>query len=203
MQHLVAVVLTAVAAALLLGSAAVLHGLASAYGAGVVSDVPSWAVLVLVPAALALLCLVGARDPVGPPRPRTSVLAVGVLVVFCVTGAAATAHGGSVHERERAVEATACSPGDQALLRAVDAPGVRSEPAGDADGGCSMLVSWVPDADLATARVAAGLEGGGWRLTGREGDEQLWRLGEAVLRVSASSDGKATDVRLTLPPAAP
>ena len=198
MQHLVAVVLTAVAAALLLGSAAVLHGLASAYGAGVVSDVPSWAVLVLVPAALALLCLVGARDPVGPPRPRTSVLAVGVLVVFCVTGAAATAHGGSVHERERAVEATACSPGDQALLRAVDAPGVRSEPAGDADGGCSVVVSWVPDVSRATARVVEGLQRGGWQRTARDGDQQVFQRGDDVLRLSVVSDGKATDVRLTL-----
>jgi hypothetical protein len=196
-QHAVAVVLAAVAAALLAVTAAVIHGLVSEYGTDVFPD-GSWAVLVLVPAALALLCLVGARDPVGRPRPRTSVLAVGVLGVFVATGAAAVAHGGSVHERDRKAEAAACSGGDLALFAAVDAPGVHSEPAGDADGGCSMVVSWVPDPTRAQAAVAAALERGGWQRIARDGDQQVFRRQDEVLRLFAVSDGTATDVRLTL-----
>ena len=202
MRHAVAVVLVLVAVLVLGAATSLAFGLAAEYGGDVLQD-GSAIVLALLAAGPVLLCLLGARDPVGRPRPRTSVLAVGVLVVSAVSVSAAAAYGGRVHERDLAARTTACSPQDVELLRAVDAPGTHTEPAGDADGGCSVLVSWVPDADLATARVAAGLEGGGWRLTGREGDEQLWRLGEAVLRVSASSDGKATDVRLTLPPATP
>ncbi len=106
MQHLGAIVLTAVAAALLAFTAAVAHGLASEYGAAAVSDGLT-AVLVLVPAGLALLCLVGARDPIGRPRPRTSVLAVAVLLVFGATTTAAVAHGDGVHERDRRAEASA------------------------------------------------------------------------------------------------
>ena len=79
MQHLAAVVLAAVAAALLALSASGVSGLASEYGADAVVG-PGWAVLVLVPAGLARLCLVGARDPVGQAcrwstrrrKPRTS-----------------------------------------------------------------------------------------------------------------------------------
>ena len=197
MQHAVAVVLAAVAAALLAFTAAVIHGLASEYGADVFPG-GSWAVVSLVPAGLALLCLVGARDPVGRPRPRTSVLALGVLGVFMATGAAAVAHGGSVHERDRKAEAAACSADDLALLAAVDAPGAHSEPAGDADGGCSVVVSWVPDLARAQAEVVAVLERGGWQRITREGDEQVFQREYDVLRLSARSDGKATDVQLTL-----
>ena len=144
-----------------------------------------------------LLCLVGARDPVGG-RPETSVLVVVAVVVVAGTLWGARAYGGHVHERDAAAERTACSPDDLALLSAIDAPGSRSEPVGDAEGRCSTVVSWVPDVDRATARVAVGLEGGGWRLTGLEGEAQRWERGEAVLLVSASSDGKATQVRLAL-----
>jgi len=196
----VAIVLAAVAAGLLAVSAAVISGLSSEYGAGVFGDGLSWAVLVLVPAGLALLCLVGARDPVGRPRPRTSVLALGVLGVFAATGAGAVAYGGSVHERDREAEASACSAGDLALLTAVEAPGVRSAPAGDADGGCSVLVSWVPDVARARAEVVGGLERAGWQQIARDGHEQVFQREDDVLRLSVTSDGKATDVRLTLQP---
>ena len=201
MQHLVAIVLAVVAAALLAASASVTYGLSATYGAGTPYEGGvGWVLLVLLPAGLAVLCLVGARDPVGRPRPRTSVLVAGVLVVFAATGAAAAAYGGSVHERERAAEATACSPGDLALLAALDAPGARSEPAGDADGGCSVLVSSVPDLGRAVAEVEAGLERERWRRIGRDADAEVFQRGEDVLRLSAVSDGKATDVRLTLEP---
>lgn len=201
-RHAVAAVLLVVAALVLALGASLVHGLAAEYGAETPGLGGVAVVVGVVSAGLALLCLVGARAPVGR-RPRPSVLAVGVLVVVPSVLWGAQVHGGRVHERDRAAEGTACSAADRALLTAVDAPGVRSEPVGDADGGCSMLVSEVPDADVATARVAAGLQRGGWRLTGREEDEQVWQRGEAVLRVSASSDGKVTDVRLTLPRAAP
>ena len=197
MQHAVAAVLLVVAGVVLALGASLVHGLTAAYG----PDTPGLggvAVVVgVVCAGLTLLCLVGARDPVGG-RPRTSVLAVGVLGVVAATLWAARAHGANVHERDLAAQGTACSPGDRALLAALDAPGTRSEPLGDAEGGCSTVVSWVPDVDRATARVAVGLEGAGWRLTGLDGEGQRWQRGDAVLRVSASSDGRATDVRITL-----
>lgn len=198
MRHAVALVLTAVAAALWGLSAVAIHGLAAEYGADVFADGLSAAVLVAVPASLALLCLVGARDPLRRPRPRTSVLAVGVLVLFAATGAAAVAHGGSVHERDRAVIGTACSSGDVALLAAVDAPGARSEPAGEPDGGCSVVVSSEPDVASAVAEVTAALERGGWQRTAQDGDERVFERADDVLRLSAVSDGKVTDVRLTL-----
>jgi hypothetical protein len=75
---------------------------------------------------------------------------------------------------------------------------VRSEPAGDADGGCSLVVSWVPDVSRATGRVVEGLQRGGWQQTARDGDQRVFQRGDDVLRLSAVSDGKATDVRLTL-----
>lgn len=200
MRHAVAVVLVAVAALALAASANLAYGLSAAYGA----DTPGLGglgiVLVLVPGGLALLCLVGARDPVGPARPRTSVLAAGVLVVFGATVTGAVAYGGTVHERDRAAAATACSPEDTALLTAVDAPGAHTEPLGEPDGGCTIVVSWVPDAARAEGAVVSSLERGGWERTGRDGAEQVLRRGGAVLRLSASSDGKATDVRLTLQP---
>ena len=87
---------------------------------------------------------------------------------------------------------------DLALLAAVDAPGAHSEPAGDADGGCSMVVSWVPDLARAQAEVVAALERGGWERIARDGDEQVFEREDEVLRLFAVSDGKATDVRLTL-----
>ena len=197
MQHAVAAVLLVVAGVVLALGASLVHGVASTYG----PDTPGLGGVAVVVgvlcAGLVLLCLVGARDPVGG-RPRTSVLAVGVLVVVTATLWAARAHGGQVHERDQAAQGTACSPDDVALLSAVDAPGARSEPVGDAEGRCSTVVSGVPDEDLATARVAVGLEEGGWRLTGLDGEAQRWERGEAVLLMSAASDGKATDVRLVL-----
>jgi hypothetical protein len=129
------------------------------------------------------------------------VLAVAVLVVFGAAVSGASAYGGIVHERDRAARTTACSPEDVALLTAVDAPGAHTEPAGDADGGCSVVVSWVPDAAVATAQVVASLERGGWQQTAHDGDDLVLRREQAVLRLSASSDGKATEVRLTLPQA--
>jgi hypothetical protein len=199
-RHAVAIVLTTVAALVLAASASVTYGLAASYGADTPAHGLGAVFLVLLPAGLALLCLVGARDPVGGPRPTTGVLTVGVLVVFAATGAAAAAYGGRVHERERAAQTTACSPDDLALLAAVDAPGAHSEPAGDGDGGCSMVVSWVPDVDLASARVVASLEDGGWQRAAGDGHEQVFEREDAVLHLTASSDGKATQVRLTLAP---
>lgn len=197
LRQLMMVVLTAVAATLLALSASLVHGLASEYGADVFPG-GSWAVVMLVPAGLALPCLVAARGVVGRPRPRTSVLAAWVLVVFAATGAAAVVHGGSVHERDSVVEAAACSPADLALLAAVDAPGAHSAPAGGADGGCSMVVSWVPDIARAEAEMTAALERGGWQRSARDGDSQVFERQGEVLRMSVVSDGKATDVRLTL-----
>ena len=198
MRHAVAVVLLPVAAFVLAASASVAYGLSATYGA----DTPGLAtvvvVLVLVPGGLALLCLLGARDPVGRRRPRTSVLAAGVLVVFAATVTGAVAYGGTVHERDRAARSTACSPEDAALLTAVDAPGAHTEPLGEPDGGCSVVVSWVPDAARAEAEVVSSLERGGWQRADADGAQRVFRRGEAVLRLSASSDGKATDIRLTL-----
>jgi hypothetical protein len=113
-----------------------------------------------------------------------------------VTGAAA--YGDSVYQRDREAMATACSPQDVALLAALDAPGPRSEVMGDEAGGCSVLVSGAPDEARATADVVASLQRGGWQRTAGEGVEQVFSRGEAVLRLFASSDGKVTDVRLTL-----
>ncbi len=199
MQYALPLVLSGIAALLLAGSANVAYGLAAAYGADATGE-SVIAVLVVVPGMLALLCLVGARDPVGPARPRTSVLAVGVLAVFAVTVSGAGAYGGRVHERDQAAMAAGCSPEDTALLTAVDAPGVRTEPSGEPDGGCSMVISGVPDAARAESEVVSSLERGGWQRTDRDGTRQVFRRGEAVLRLSASSDGKVTDVRLTLQP---
>ena len=199
MQHAVAVVLVGVALLVLAAVTSLTYGLTVEYGDSTVQGL-GWLVLVLVPAGLALLCLLGARDPVGPPRPRTSVLAVGVVVVFAATVTGAQAYGGLVHERNREARTAACSPEDVALLTAVDAPGAHSEPLGDEDGGCSVVVSWVPDVAVATAAVVSSLERGGWQPTG---SASVFRRGDAVLQVSAGSDGKATEVRLTLPQAAP
>lgn len=196
MQHLAAVVLAAVAAALLVLSAAVVSGLASEYGAGAVVGLV-WAVLVLVPAGLALLCLVGARDPVGPPRPRTSVLAAGVVLVFSVTGAAAVAYGDSAYEP--VVEGPVCPEADVALLESVDAPGARSAPVLDGDGGCTQSLWGVPDRARATADVVAALERDGWRTTAGDAGAQVFRRGTEALHLSAESDGTATNVRLTVP----
>ena len=150
----------------------------------------------LVPAGLALLCLVGARDPVGPPRPRTSVLAAGVLLVSA-TGAAAVAYGDSAYEP--VVEGPVCPEADVALLEAVDAPGARSAPLLDAGGGCSTSLWGVPDPARATADVVAALEQGGWRRTAGEGGALVFRRGTDVLHLSAESDGSATNLRLTVP----
>jgi hypothetical protein len=197
-RHAVAVVLVGVAALLLAAATNLAYGLSAAYGADTVQD-GGWTFLVLVPGALALLCLLGARDPDGRTRPRTSALAVGVLVVFAVTVSGAAAYGGSVHERNLAARTTACSPEDIALLKAVDAPGARTEPAGEDDGGCSMVVSWVPDAAVATARVVGSVQRGGWHPVAREGEERVFRRGDAVLRLSVvGADSTSTDVRLTL-----
>lgn len=192
MRHLVALVLVPAALALLGLTASVLAGLTSEYGPDAVLD-PVLPVLVLVPAALALLCLVGARDPVGPPRPRTPVLAAGVVVVFCLTGAAAVAYGASEHVPE---EVSTCSPEDQDVLDSFDAPGARSLPMADAAGGCWVSVWGAPD--LAEARAAAvdAVEGDGWRRTAREGDVQVFVRDGVVVRMSAESDGTATNVRL-------
>jgi hypothetical protein len=163
-RYAVAIVFSAVALLLLAFSANANYGLAAEYGASApYGGGFGWVLLVLVPAGLALLLLAGARDPVDTPRPRTSVLAVAVLIVFAATGAAAAAYGGSVHERTRAAMATACSPDDVALLTEVDAPGARSEALGEPDGGCSMVVSGVPDVAVAEASVVEGLERGGWQ----------------------------------------
>ena len=198
MQHLVAIVCTALAAVFLAGSVSVTYGLAAAYGAGTPYEGGlGWALLVLAPGGLALLCLIAARDAVGRRRPRTSVLAVGVLVVFTAAGAGAAAYGGSVHERDRAAEAAAGAADDLALLAEVTAAGASTPPAGEADGGCSVVVSSVPDAALAEARVVAALEQAGWRRV-RAGDGREFERGRALLRLSVTTDGKATDVRLTV-----
>lgn len=197
MRHAVAVVLVGVAALLLAAVTSLAYGLSVEYGADVLQDggqVP----LVLVPAGLALLCLVGAL-PVGRRRPRVPVLALGVLVVFAATVSGAAAYGASVHERDRDVRTTACSPDDRALLASVDAAGPRSEVMGDELGACSVIVHGEPDVARATAAVVAGLERGGWQRTGSEGEVQVFQREDSVLRVSAASDGKVTDVRLTLP----
>lgn len=192
MQHLIATLLTAVAVALLALSAAVTSGLASVYGPDAVLNA-GLLLLVLAPAGLALLCLIAARDPVGPPWPRTSALAAGVLVVFCATGAAAVAHGAHSHVPE---QASTCSPDDLALLESFDAPGARSLPLSDAAGGCSVSVWGVPDLATAEAEAFDAVERDGWRRTAREGDVQVFERGAAVVRLSAESDGSATNVRL-------
>jgi hypothetical protein len=198
-RYAVAIAFSAVAMLLLAFSANANYGLAAEYGASApYGGGFGWVLLVLVPAGLALLFLLGARDPVGTPRPRTSLLAVGVLVVFLATGTAAAAYGGSVHREEQLSQASACSVDDVALLAAVDAAGVHSEPAGDPAGGCSTVISGVPDAARAEADVVSALERGGWQRIADEGDEQVFQREDRVLRLSAVSDGKATDVTLTL-----
>ena len=200
MQHAVALLLTALAALVLAASAWATYGLSATYGAGVFSQGGGWAILALAPAALALLLLVGARDPAGRPRARLSALAAGVLVVFAGTGAAASAYGGSVHSRDQLAQASACSVDDVSTLTGLDALGNgHSEPAGDPDGGCSMVVWGGPDAGLAEAEVTAALERGGWQPIASDGSERVFQREDRVLRLSAVSDGKATDVRLTLP----
>jgi predicted RNA binding protein YcfA (HicA-like mRNA interferase family) len=57
----------------------------------------------------------------------------------------------------------------------------------------------VPDAALAEADVTAALERAGWEPTAQDGSERVFQREDRVLRLSAVSDGKATDVRLTLP----
>ncbi len=195
MRFLASAVLAAVALALLGLTASVLAGLTSTYGPDAVLN-PGLVVLVLVPAALALLCLVGARDPVGPPRPRTPVLAAGVLVVFCATGAAAVAYGATEHVPE---EESTCSPEDQDVLASFDAPGARSLPLEDGAGGCWVTAWGVPDLAEAEAQAVAAVEDDGWRRTAREGDVQVFVRGGAVVRLSAESDGSATNVRLAVP----
>ena len=200
MQHAVGLFLSALAALVLAASAWVTYGLSAGYGAEVVTGGGGWVILWLAPAALALLCLVGASDPVGRLRVRVPVLAAGVLAVFAATGAAAAEYGGRVHVRDRAAQASACSVDDVSTLTGLDARGIgRSEPAGDPDGGCSMVVWGGPDAGLAEAEVTAALERGGWQPVGPDGSERVFQREDRVLRLSAVSDGKATDVRLTLP----
>ena len=195
MAHLAALVLVPAALALLGLTASVLAGLSSEYGPDAVLD-PGLLILVLVPAGLALLCLVGARDPVGPPRPRTSVLAAGVLVVFCLTGAAAVAYGASAHVPE---EASTCSPEDLDVLASFDAPGTRTLPLADAAGGCWVSVWGVPDLAEAEADAVDAVERDGWRRTAGEGEVQVFVREGDVVRLSAESDGSATNVRLEVP----
>ena len=195
MRFVASAVLAAAALALLGLTASVLAGLTSTYGPDAVLN-PALAALVLAPAGLALLCLVGARDPVGPPRPRTPVLAAGVLLVFCATGAAAVAYGAGEHVPG---EESTCSPEDLDVLASFDAPGARSLPLEDGAGGCEVTVWGVPDLAEAEAEAVEAVEDDGWRRTAREGDAQVFVREGEVVRLSATSNGTATDVRLAVP----
>jgi hypothetical protein len=181
-ERAVALVFTALAALVLAASASVTHGLSATYGAGVLTQGAGWAILVVVPAALALLFLLGARDTQGRSRAHVAGLAAGVLVVFAVTGAAAAAHGEGVHSRDQLAQASACSVDDVSMLTGLDASFSHSEPAGDPDGGCSMVVWGVPDPALAEAEVTAALERGGWQPVARDGSERVFQREDRVLR---------------------
>jgi predicted RNA binding protein YcfA (HicA-like mRNA interferase family) len=62
-----------------------------------------------------------------------------------------------------------------------------------------MVVWGGPDAAQAEAEVTASLERGGWQPVAPDGSERVFQREDRVLRLTAVSDGKATDVRLTLP----
>ena len=90
------------AAALLAFTVSAAHGLSKEYGYTGVD--PFTAVIVLVLAALAFLLLAGARDPVGPARRSTVVLAVAVLLVFTVSTYTAARLGGAAYVQPPGLE---------------------------------------------------------------------------------------------------
>ena len=103
-----AALLVGCAAAVLVVSVTVTYGLAAEYGAGTpYRGGVGWVLLVLVPASIAVSCLVGARRLAETSRPATAVLAAAVLVLFATAGAAAAMYGGQAHERRTEATATA------------------------------------------------------------------------------------------------
>lgn len=148
---------------------------------------------------VALGCLLGVRGTLDASRPPRAVLAVAVVVLFAVVGAAAATLGAQAHDRRTTAVATGCSPSDVDLLTSIDAPG-RTDPVGEQDGGCSATFSGPPDQARARDDAADALRRDGWRPGGGEDGDQLFEREAEVLGLSSFSDGKVTDVRLTLPP---
>lgn len=124
-------------------------------------------------------------------------MAAADVVLLAVVGATAVTLGGQAHDRRTTARATGCSPGDVELLSPIGAPG-RTEPAATETGGCTVTFSGPADETRARSDVADALRRAGWRPRGREDDDQLFEREGEVLRLASSSDGKVTDVRLTL-----
>ena len=188
--------LLCVGAAAVLGlSASATYGIAAEYGASAAYG--GWLLVALLPTLLALACLLGVRGVLGASRPPRAVLAAVVIALFAVVGVAAITLGGQAHDRRTTAMAAGCSPSDVELLSSIDVPG-RTDPVGEEDGGCTVTFAGVPEAAQATADASDALSRAGWQPRGREDDDVLFEREGEVLRLSSFSDGKVTDVRLTL-----
>lgn len=189
----------AVLAAGLLGLlVSVTYGLTSEYDFVASTVGPINGLIVLASAGIALLLLLGARGQVGSHRSSTAGLAIAVLVVFAGSAVVSALLGGADHDRRAATVARACSAQDRALLTGVTFPGPRLGPLGDASGGCVLRLSPQVDPISAVDDVTAALTRDGWRRT--EGGDQAptFERHGAVMTVTAESDGKATEVVMTL-----
>ena len=113
MGRVAAVALAMLAAGVLLLFVALTYGLTSEYDFEPRMLGPVDVVVVLLLGCVALLLLLGARACLRARRPRTAPLAVAVLTVFLVAGAASALLGGAAHDRRTATAANACSSQDR------------------------------------------------------------------------------------------
>ena len=198
MRWVAAVVLSVLAVGLLGFLVALTYGLTSEYDFTAGNLQPFDVMVVLLMGCLALLLLLGARQCVGARRPPTAVLAVTVLTVFGGAGAASAVLGGAAHDRRTATVASACSAQDRELLAAVDFPGFRLGPLGDPNGGCVLHLAPQTDAATAIADLTANLERDGWQTVEPGGETATLERDGMVLTATTLSDGKATELVLTL-----
>ena len=192
------VVLALLAAGLLALHATVTYGMTSEYDFAAGDLQPIDVMILLLVACLALLLLLGARGLLCARRPTTAVLVVVVLALFCGAAAASATLGAAAHDRRTTTVATACSAQDRELLAAVEHPGFRLGPLGDSDGTCVLRLSPQTGAATAVSGLTADLADAGWRTAGPDGGTATLERDGAVLTVTAETDGKATELVLTL-----
>jgi len=198
MKRAAAVMLALLAVGVLALLLTLTYGLTNEYDFVAADLQPVDVMIVLALGCVALLLLLGARSQAGARRPATAVLAVTVLVVFAGSAAASAVLGGAAHDRRTATVARACSVEDRQLLAGVDFTGYRDGPNGDTDGRCVLKL--FPDTEVTTAvaDLTAALEREGWRAAESGGETLTLERGGAALTLSTVSDGKTTELVLTL-----
>lgn len=198
MKRVAAVLLSVLAAGVLLLFVALTYGLTSEYDFEPARFQPVDVVIVLLLGCVALLILLGARACLGARRPRTLPLAIAVLTVFGGAGAASAVLGGAAHDRRSTTVANACSLQDRELLAAVAFPGFRLGPLGDPNGGCVLRLSPQTDAATAVADLTAALEREGWRTSERAMETVTLQRDGLVLEMTTVADDKTSELVLTL-----